>query len=40
MKLSVNATNFFDKVYVGICQEFGCYYGLRREVIATLRYRW
>ncbi|KPF98949.1 TonB-dependent receptor [Rhodopseudomonas sp. AAP120] len=40
MKLSVNATNLFDKVYVGICQDFGCYYGLRREVIATLRYRW
>ncbi|MDB5654622.1 MAG: TonB-dependent siderophore receptor [Tardiphaga sp.] len=39
-KLSVNATNLFDKTYVSLCQDGGCYYGLRREVIATLRYRW
>jgi iron complex outermembrane receptor protein len=39
-KLQVNATNLFDKTYVTLCQDFGCYYGLRREVIATLRYRW
>jgi len=38
--LQVNATNIFDKSYVSICQDFGCYYGLRREVIATLRYKW
>jgi iron complex outermembrane receptor protein len=36
----VNATNLFDKTYVTLCQDFGCYYGLRREVIATLRYQW
>jgi iron complex outermembrane recepter protein len=36
----VNATNLFDKTYVSLCQDFGCYYGVRREVIATLRYRW
>lgn len=36
----VNANNLFDKTYVTLCQDFGCYYGLRREVIATLRYRW
>ncbi len=39
-KLQVNATNLFDKTYLTYCQDFGCYYGLRREVIATLRYRW
>lgn len=39
-KLSVNATNLFDKTYLSLCQDGGCYYGLRREVIATLRYRW
>ena len=39
-KLQVNATNLFDKTYVSVCQNFGCYYGLRREVIATLRYKW
>lgn len=36
----VNATNIFDKTYVGYCQDGGCYYGLRRQAIATLRYRW
>lgn len=38
--LQVNATNLFDKTYVTLCQDAGCYYGLRRQVIATLRYRW
>ncbi|WP_349631404.1 TonB-dependent siderophore receptor [Bradyrhizobium sp. BR 10289] len=37
---SVNATNLFDKTYVEVCQDTGCYYGLRRNVIATLRYKW
>ncbi|SFV04823.1 iron complex outermembrane recepter protein [Bradyrhizobium arachidis] len=36
----INATNIFDKTYVTLCQDIGCYYGLRRNVIATLRYRW
>lgn len=36
----LNATNLFDKTYVTYCQDFGCYYGLRRAVLATLRYRW
>lgn len=39
-QLQVNATNLFDKTYVSLCQDNGCYYGLRRQVIATLRYRW
>lgn len=38
--LQVNATNLFDKTYLTLCQDNGCYYGLRRQVIATLRYRW
>jgi iron complex outermembrane recepter protein len=38
--LQVNASNLFDKTYVTLCQDSGCYYGLRRNVIATLRYRW
>jgi iron complex outermembrane receptor protein len=33
----VNATNLFDKTYITVCQDFGRYYGLRREVRATLR---
>ncbi|XUJ32169.1 hypothetical protein ACQ5SK_26155 [Bradyrhizobium japonicum] len=36
----INATNIFDKTYVTLCQDIGCYYGLRRNVIATLRYHW
>lgn len=39
-QVQVNATNLFDKTYVSLCQDNGCYYGLRRQVIATLRYRW
>ncbi len=43
-KLSVNATNLFDKTYVSQCTaqayDNACVYGLRRQVIATLRYRW
>jgi iron complex outermembrane recepter protein len=38
--LSVNGTNLFDKTYLSLCQDGGCYYGLRRQVIATLRYKW
>jgi iron complex outermembrane receptor protein len=38
--LQVNASNLFDKTYVALCQDNGCEYGLRRQIIATLRYRW
>ncbi len=38
--LQVNASNLFDKTYVALCQDNGCYYGQRRQVLATLRYRW
>lgn len=40
LSLRVNATNLFDKTYVTLCQDAGCFYGLRRQVIATLRYSW
>ncbi len=43
-KLSINATNLFDRIYVSQCiaQAFdnACVYGLRRQVLASLRYRW
>jgi len=39
-QFQINATNLFDKTYVNYCGDNGCFYGLRREVIATLRYRW
>jgi iron complex outermembrane recepter protein len=37
---ALNAQNLLDTVYVQWCQNQGCYYGLRRTVIGTLRYRW
>jgi iron complex outermembrane recepter protein len=37
---SINASNVMDKVYVQWCQNQGCWYGQRRNVIGTLRYRW
>ncbi len=37
-KFQVNASNLFDKTYVRLCQDSGCYYGMRRDVIATLRF--
>ena len=39
LTLAVNATNLFDKHYIQDCVN-GCYYGLRRNVMATLKYRW
>ncbi len=43
-RLQVNATNLFDKTYVSQCVQQAvdpaCVYGLRRQVVATLRYRW
>jgi iron complex outermembrane receptor protein len=44
-RLSLNASNVFDTVYVASCGtgtqfDAGCYYGLRRTVLAKLRYRW
>lgn len=38
--LSVNATNLFDKSYYAPCRAFGdCFTGNRRNVVATLGYR-
>jgi len=41
-RLALNAQNVFDKEYVASCfaYEFGCFYGERRQVLGTLRYRW
>lgn len=40
LQLAINASNLFDEEYVGRCQNNGCYYGLRRNVIGTITYRW
>lgn len=40
-RLSLNATNLFDKVYVSSCTSgINCYYGFRRTISASLRYAW
>lgn len=40
LKLSVNATNLFNKQYYSTCSASSCNYGFDRSVIATLSYRW
>jgi iron complex outermembrane receptor protein len=41
MRLSLNASNLFDKTYVASCEgESYCIYGLRRVVTAAVKYRW
>jgi len=39
-KLTINATNLFDKIYASQCTNLNCVYGLRRQVVATLSYKW
>jgi iron complex outermembrane receptor protein len=41
VNLSVNASNLFDKTYVGQCAStLFCQYGARRSVLAQLSYKW
>jgi iron complex outermembrane receptor protein len=41
MTLSLNASNLFDRTYVGTCvTTTSCTYGAGRLVLATLRYAW
>lgn len=41
-RFAIKAKNLFDKEYVASCFEagFGCFYGERRVVVGTVRYRW
>ena len=39
-QLAVNVQNLTDKTYLASCQDNGCYYGLKRQYIATLSYQW
>ncbi|MFF7708155.1 TonB-dependent siderophore receptor [Pseudomonas sp. NPDC007930] len=40
-RVALNASNLFDKQYVTACSNpSACYYGPRRNVIATLSYNW
>lgn len=41
LQLAVNASNLFDKEYVGYCgSDVQCFYGQGRTVIGTVKYRW
>lgn len=39
-QLSVNMNNVFDNKYIASCGNEQCFFGLRRTVLATLRYGW
>lgn len=39
-RLAVNFTNLFDREYLVTCGEGACYYGNRRNILASLRYNW
>ncbi|WP_454689948.1 TonB-dependent siderophore receptor [Achromobacter aloeverae] len=41
-RFAINATNLFDKEYVGSCEGSAdaCLYGFRRSVMATVAYKW
>lgn len=39
LSLALNVTNLTDRQYISFCTN-GCYYGLRRNVLATLKYDW
>ncbi|CAD6880363.1 hypothetical protein [Methylomonas albis] len=38
--MGVNISNLFDREYVTTCGEGSCYFGDRRNVLASLRYNW
>ncbi|NYF77945.1 TonB-dependent siderophore receptor [Granulicella arctica] len=41
VQLQVNATNLGDRTYIASCfSTSGCYFGMKRTVYGTVRYRW
>jgi len=40
VSVAVNANNVFDKEYISTCDGFYCYYGDRRNVMASVNYKW
>ena len=38
--VSINANNVFDKQYLSTCDGFYCYYGDRRNIMASVDYKW
>jgi len=39
-EVGVNVTNLFDKEYLARCSELNCSWGIRRTILANLKYRW
>lgn len=40
VSVALNANNLFDKEYRSTCDGFYCYYGDRRNVLASVNYKW
>jgi iron complex outermembrane receptor protein len=40
VSVALNANNLFDKEYLSTCDGFYCYYGDRRNVLASVNYKW
>ncbi len=40
VSVALNANNVFDKEYTSTCDGFYCYYGDRRNVLASVNYKW
>lgn len=40
LELAVNVSNVFDKDYLARCSEINCSYGIRRTILANLKYKW
>lgn len=40
LSAQLNAQNLFDKTYVDRCNSYNCWYGDRRTITASLKYRW
>ena len=40
LELNVNVNNLFDETYLARCSEINCSWGIRRTILANLKYRW
>lgn len=38
--VALNAANLTDKTYLASCQDNGCEYAMKRQLIATVNYKW
>jgi len=39
-QVALNAANLTNKTYLAVCQNNGCEYALKRQLVATLSYQW